>query len=141
AEGVTVFVTTHYMDEAEYCNRLALIFRGRLIALGTPTELKRDAVKGEILMLDAQPLGSALEALKGTAGISDVAVFGNALHLVVEDAETATDIVRRAMEMRGIPIARLERIRPGLEDAFAALTAATPPASSDPERRAPSSSS
>ena len=59
-EGVTVFVTTHYMDEAEYCNRLALIFRGKRIALGTPAELKRDSIKGELLLLECDALGRAL---------------------------------------------------------------------------------
>jgi ABC-2 type transport system ATP-binding protein len=52
-EGVTVFVTTHYMEEAEYCNRLALIFRGKMVALGTPSELKRDSMKGELLLMSA----------------------------------------------------------------------------------------
>src|SRR5271154_5556636 len=56
-EGVTVFVTTHYMDEAEYCNRLALMYRGKLVALGTPTELKLGSVNGELLMIEASPLG------------------------------------------------------------------------------------
>ncbi len=122
AQGVTVFVTTHYMDEAEYCNRLALIFRGRLVALGTPTELKVNSVKGEILMIEADPLGQALEVVKKVAGVRDAAVFGNALHLVVANVEAATAVVRAAMESRGIQIKRMARIRPSLEDAFVALT-------------------
>jgi ABC-2 type transport system ATP-binding protein len=63
-EGVTVFVTTHYMEEAEYCNRLALIFRGKMVALGTPSELKRDSMKGELLLVECEPLGKAVEALQ-----------------------------------------------------------------------------
>jgi ABC-2 type transport system ATP-binding protein len=122
AEGVTVFVTTHYMDEAEYCNRLALIFRGRLVALGTPTELKLNAVKGQVLMIEASPLGAALEILKTASGVRDAAVFGSALHLVVADAEAAMEIARAALEPRGISIKRMARIRPNLEDAFVALT-------------------
>ena len=122
AEGVTVFVTTHYMDEAEYCNRLALIFRGRLVALGTPTELKLKSVKGEILMIEASPLGQALEVVKTLDGVRDAAVFGNALHLVVADADAAMTTVRTAMDSRGIQIKRMGRIRPSLEDAFVALT-------------------
>jgi ABC-2 type transport system ATP-binding protein len=122
AEGVTVFVTTHYMDEAEYCNRLALIFRGRLVALGTPTELKLNAIKGEILIIEASPLGEVLEIVKTAAGIHDAAVFGNALHLVVANADAAMAAVRAAMDSRGIQIKRMERIRPSLEDAFVALT-------------------
>jgi ABC-2 type transport system ATP-binding protein len=121
-EGVTVFVTTHYMDEAEYCNRLALIFRGRLVALGTPTELKNKSVKGEILMIEANPLGRALEVVRTVAGVHDAAVFGNALHVVVANAEAATTMVRASIESLGIQIQRMARIRPSLEDAFVALT-------------------
>ncbi len=57
ASGVTVFVTTHYMDEAEYCNRLVLIYRGRIVASGSPAELKRTAMKGELLLIECEPLG------------------------------------------------------------------------------------
>ena len=122
AEGVTVFVTTHYMDEAEYCNRLALIFRGKLVALGTPSELKLNSVKGDLLAIEASPLGKALDVAKRSEGIRDAAVFGNALHVVVPDADIAMRQVRAAMEAGGIQIRRMARIRPSLEDAFVALT-------------------
>ena len=75
--GVTVFVTTHYMEEAEYCNRLALIFRGKIVALGTPSELKRDSMKGEILLVECDPLGAAVEALQSAPDVMDASVFGN----------------------------------------------------------------
>ncbi|HTR62636.1 MAG TPA: ABC transporter ATP-binding protein [Candidatus Binataceae bacterium] len=122
AEGVTVFVTTHYMDEAEYCNRLALIFQGRLIALGTPNQLKLNSVDGDLLTIEATPLGRALEFLKVAKGVRDAAVFGNALHIVVGDAEEAMPTMRTAMEAGGIQVRRIARIRPSLEDAFVALT-------------------
>src|SRR5579863_9506178 len=64
AEGVTVFVSTHYMDEAEYCNRLALLMRGRIIALGTPGELKLHAVRGDVMLLEADSLQRAIEVVK-----------------------------------------------------------------------------
>ena len=88
-EGVTVFVTTHYMDEAEYCNRLALIYRGKIVALGTPSELKRKSMEGELLLVECEPLGSAVEVLQSAPDVLDAAVFGNALHLVVRDAAAA----------------------------------------------------
>ncbi|SRR5579885_292612 len=122
AEGVTVFVTTHYMDEAEYCNQLALIYQGRLVALGSPTELKMTAVSGELVAIEASPLGRALEIIKQAEGVRDAAVFGNAIHAVSSDAETAMREVRRVMESSGIAIRRMGRIRPSLEDAFVALT-------------------
>ncbi|HEY2107735.1 MAG TPA: ABC transporter ATP-binding protein [Candidatus Binataceae bacterium] len=121
-EGVTVFVSTHYMDEAEYCNRLALLMRGRLIALGTPSELKLGAVKGDVMLLEAGSLQRAIEMVKPLAQVRDAAVFGNALHLVVPDAAAAGPAIRGAMAAAGINIARLEVIRPSLEDAFVALT-------------------
>ena len=122
SEGVTVFVTTHYMDEAEYCNRLALIYRGRIVALGTPTELKQRSMKGELLLVEAEPLGPALEALQTAPGVLDAAVFGNALHLVVPEAAAAIPAVRRYLSERNINVARLEPIRPTLEDIFVSLT-------------------
>jgi ABC-2 type transport system ATP-binding protein len=121
-EGVTVLVSTHYMDEAEYCNRLALLMRGRLIALGTPSELKLDAVEGDLMLLEAGSLRRAIEIVKSLEPVRDAAVFGNGLHLVVPDAETAAVEIRRAMEAADVSVERLEVIRPSLEDAFVALT-------------------
>jgi len=124
AGGVTVFVTTHYMDEAEYCNRLALIDRGRIVALGTPTELKRTAMKGELLLVECQPLARALEALQKAPGVLDAAVFGNNLHLVVEDAAAAAPALRDYLRRQGLEATRLEAIPPSLEDVFVSLTTA-----------------
>jgi ABC-2 type transport system ATP-binding protein len=121
-EGVTVFVTTHYMEEAEYCNRLALIFRGRIVALGTPTELKRDSMKGELLLVECAQLGDAVEALQSASGVMDAAVFGNALHLVVEDAALAVPLLEKFLADRKIAVSRMEKIRPSLEDVFVSLT-------------------
>lgn len=122
AEGVTVFVTTHYMDEAEYCNRLVLIYRGRIVASGSPAELKRDAMHGELLLVEGEPLPVAIEALQNQNGIHDVAVFGNALHLVVEDAKRAVPLVRQRLEEKRVKVSRVEPIRPSLEDVFVSLT-------------------
>jgi ABC-2 type transport system ATP-binding protein len=121
-EGVTVFVTTHYMEEAEYCNRLALIFRGKIVALGTPSELKRDAMRGELLLVECEPLGDAVEALQSAPDVMDAAVFGNALHLVVSDATAAAPLIGNYLAQRGINVSRMEAIRPSLEDVFVSLT-------------------
>jgi ABC-2 type transport system ATP-binding protein len=124
-DGVTVFVTTHYMEEAEYCNRLALIFRGKMVALGTPSELKRGSMKGEILLVECDPLGTAIEALQNAPGVTDAAVFGNALHIVVEDAATAQPRIQKLLEDHGVSVTRIEKIRPTLEDVFVSLTTAS----------------
>jgi ABC-2 type transport system ATP-binding protein len=120
-DGVTIFVTTHYMDEAEYCNRLALMNGGKLIALGTPTELKLGSIQGALLLLECDRLGDAIERVRRFDDVRDVAVFGNALHLVVADAAIAPAI-RAALEADAIPVTNLQTIRPSLEDAFVALT-------------------
>jgi len=123
-EGITVFVTTHYMDEAEYCNRLVLIDRGRIVAMGTPTELKTQSMKNQLLLAECEPLGQGLEALRQAPGVLDAAVFGSSLHAVVADAQAAMPGIRQALESRGLRVGRLEQIQPSLEDVFVALTAA-----------------
>jgi ABC-2 type transport system ATP-binding protein len=122
-EGVTVFVTTHYMDEAEYCNRLVLIDRGLIVAMGTPTELKRRSMKGEILLVECEPLGPGLEALRTAPGVADVAVFGRALHAVVADARAAAGPIRDALTAQRVAVTRVEPMPPTLEDVFVGLTA------------------
>lgn len=121
-EGVTVFVTTHYMEEAEYCNRLALIFRGKIVALGTPSELKHKSMKGDLLLVECAPLGQAVEALQSAPMVMDAAVFGSALHLVVERAEVATPEVKKYLSDRGVTVRSIEQVRPSLEDVFVSLT-------------------
>jgi len=121
-EGVTVFVTTHYMEEAEYCNRLALIFRGKIVALGSPSELKRGSMKGDLVLVECEPLGDAVEALQSAPGVMDAAVFGNSLHLVVRDAEATMPQLQRSLAGRGITVTRMEKIRPSLEDVFVSIT-------------------
>jgi ABC-2 type transport system ATP-binding protein len=121
-DGVTVFVTTHYMEEAEYCNRLAMIYRGKMVALGTPTELKQKYMKGELLLVEAEPLGPAVEALQTAPGVLDAAVFGNAMHLVVREADKVVPSIREYLQNKNIEVKYIEKIRPTLEDVFVSLT-------------------
>jgi ABC-2 type transport system ATP-binding protein len=110
------------MEEAEYCNRLALIFRGKIVALGTPSELKRDSMKGELLFVECEPLGAAVEVLQSAPGVMDAAVFGNAMHLVVADATSSAPQLNSYLAERGISVTRIEKIHPSLEDVFVSLT-------------------
>jgi len=126
AEGVTVFVTTHYMDEAEYCNRLVMIDRGKIVAMGTPTELKRTSMRGQLLLVECEPLGPALAILPNVPGVLDAAVFGNAVHVVVKDVAQATVAIREALTAQNIQVRRVEPIAPSLEDVFVALTLPAP---------------
>jgi ABC-2 type transport system ATP-binding protein len=126
SEGVTVFVTTHYMDEAENCNRIALIYGGRLVALGTPAELRQSAHTGGLLLVQTASLGKSLELVRRLAFVRDAAVFGNALHVVVDDAQSAAVRLSAELETRGLNAMQIRQIRPSLEDAFVALTKPTP---------------
>ena len=123
AEGVTVLVTTHYMDEAEYCNRLVLIFQGRIVAAGSPTELKQQTLTGELLLIECDQLGLALDVLQQDQDARDVALFGKALHVVVPDAQTGIPRLRTVLSAHGIAVSRIESIRASLEDVFVSLTA------------------
>jgi len=122
AEGVTVFVTTHYMDEAEYCNRLVLIYRGKIVAFGSPLELKQNFMSGELLLVECDQVGRALELLQGAPGVEDAAIFGNALHLVVPNALEGKSAVQSFLFEHGVTATRVEPIRPSLEDVFVSLT-------------------
>lgn len=121
-EGVTVFVTTHYMDEAEYCNRIALMNRGRIVALDTPAGLKREHLTGALWLVECDALALAIDALKQLPGVSEVAMFGSALHLVA--AETlAREAIAARLSAKGVRMTRAERISPTLEDVFVAVSA------------------
>jgi ABC-2 type transport system ATP-binding protein len=117
--GTTVFVTTHYMEEADYCDRLALIYQGKIIAEGTPTELRERYMKKDIVEIDVDNAVEAMEALR-RAGIEN-AVFGSSLHAVVSHAETAKAGIRDILASAGISAGRIEKIAPSLEDVFVTL--------------------
>ncbi|MCR4413901.1 MAG: ABC transporter ATP-binding protein [Thermoguttaceae bacterium] len=120
-EGVTVFVTTHYMDEAEYCDRLGLIYRGELIALGTPETLKTTLMKEHILEIVCDRAEQAMGELERLGAVNEVALFGKGLHAVVDDASEAAPRVRSLLVERGYRVERVERIVPSLEDVFVSL--------------------
>jgi ABC-2 type transport system ATP-binding protein len=119
--GHTIFVTTHYMDEAEYCHRLALMYRGKVIALGAPAELKKGLTEHQLLRLESSDPLDAMRTLEGTDGIFDVAVFGSGLHVTVDEAVRGGARIRAALEAKGIRVNRLEEIEPSMEDVFVAL--------------------
>jgi ABC-2 type transport system ATP-binding protein len=119
-EGVTVFVTTHVMDEAEHCDHLGMIYGGRLIALGSPRELKAGHGAGVLLEVRADPLMRALEVAGAVPGVREVAVFGSGLHATVAD-EAAAGSLRAALAAAGVRVAAIAPITPTLEDVFVSL--------------------
>jgi len=118
--GHTIFVSTHYMDEAEFCNRLALMYRGKVIALGTPAELKHGLEGHTLMRLDSSDPLETMRSLEGVEGVRDVAVFGGGLHVTV-DGDEAVDRIRKALNAKQIAVKRLEYIDPSMEDVFVAM--------------------
>jgi ABC-2 type transport system ATP-binding protein len=119
--GVTVFVTTHYMDEAEYCDRLGLIYRGELIALGTPGELKTGFMREEVVEAACDRPNEALGYIEALPGIRYASLFGRGLHVVTENAAQAIPAMEEALSARGIHVSRIGKITPSLEDVFVSL--------------------
>ncbi len=117
----TIFVSTHYMDEAEYCHRLALMYRGRVIALGAPAELRAGLSTHTLLQLDTSAPLDTMRALEHVPGIGEVAVFGGGLHVAVDDLDSGIQSIRGRLAAAGIEIHRIEKIIPSLEDVFVAL--------------------
>ncbi|MCK8604294.1 ABC transporter ATP-binding protein [Desulfoferrobacter suflitae] len=120
-KGVTVFVTTHYMDEAEYCDRLGLIYRGELIAAGTPETLKTELMQEDVLEVICERPQDAMGEIEQIEGIKEVALFGKGLHVVVEETERAVAAISDLLQRRGYAVTRVEGIVPSLEDVFVSL--------------------
>lgn len=119
--GVTSFITTHYMDEAGNCDRLALIYRGCVIALGTPQELKTAYMKNDVLEITLSDAQEWIEKLKSLDVVKETALFGSMLHMVVADAETAIPLIKMFFEKEKIKEFGIKKIEASLEDVFVSL--------------------
>ncbi|HNT69370.1 MAG TPA: ABC transporter ATP-binding protein [Syntrophorhabdaceae bacterium] len=117
--GTTTFVTTHYMDEAEYCDRLGLIYRGRLIAQGTPAELKAGYMKRDVLEIEADRIIEAMDILH--VNNIETAIFGSSLHATLEDGDRGMRRIRDILGEARIEVGSIGKIAPSLEDVFVAL--------------------
>lgn len=120
-KGVTVFVTTHYMDEAEYCDRIGLIYRGELIALGTPASLKTEVMQEKIIDLVCDRPQDAMGYIEGLPEVKEVALFGRGLHIVAEDVDRATQAITDVLREKNCPVDRIEQVVPSMEDVFVSL--------------------
>jgi ABC-2 type transport system ATP-binding protein len=119
--GVTTFVTTHYMDEAEYCGRLALIYQGRIVSLGTPSDLKLKTLSQGVMEIECEPLIPALDLLKKEPWVSEAAVFGDGLHVIGKGGADLEREIPALFEKHEILLRRAGTIRPSLEDVFVSL--------------------
>jgi ABC-2 type transport system ATP-binding protein len=116
--GVTVLVTTHYMDEAELCQRVGFISEGRLIALDTPDQLKQTQMRGQVLEIDCDQPALAVPALRGMGGFEEVALYGALIHAVAPDVEMLKPQIRGLLEREGVRVRTMDTIAPSLEDVF-----------------------
>jgi ABC-2 type transport system ATP-binding protein len=125
AAGITVFVTTHYMDEAERCHRLAFIQHGRIIASGTPQDIKRETMRGQVLEIMLDDATGAVKLLreardKRDLPVGEVALYGSMIHVVAADARVLRGTIAAILLEAGITPGRMEIIEPSLEDVFIA---------------------
>ncbi len=119
-QGVALFVTTHYMEEAERCNQLAFISQGRLLTIGEPAVLKKE-IQGKLLEVECTPLLKASRIFQSMSEVLGITAYGNNLHLNVLDPQTAIPILRRMAEEQEINIHSILPIEASLEDVFATL--------------------
>ncbi|MBC8043914.1 MAG: ABC transporter ATP-binding protein [Rhizobacter sp.] len=118
-QGITVFVTTHFLDEAEHCANIAFLYFAKLIAFGTPKSLKTDYMQNTILEIELTRAADALTLLSNEHGwIEETSIFGNNIHINVPDAALATEKARTLLEANQIEVKRIEKIEPSLEDIF-----------------------
>ena len=118
-DGVTILVTTHYMDEAEYCERVAVMRDGKLLAMDTPTNLKRTIITGDVWEVYAQPLERGVDILSGMPCVDRVGLAGD--HLRVISSQVKKDTMQNLLSREGISVEKIERGEPTLEDVFLAL--------------------
>jgi ABC-2 type transport system ATP-binding protein len=121
--GSTVLVTTHYLDEAEYCGAVTLMHAGRIVAMGSPASLKAERFPGAMIEIDCDNPGQALKALAEDSRVEEASLFGSKLHAALSpgfeaDDEKIRKMVRTDLATRGVLARSIERIPPSLEDVF-----------------------
>ena len=121
AKGTTIFITTHYMDEAEHCHRLGLLYQGKLVALGSPLQLKTEQVKGELVEVSSSDYARALDLLATDARYHQVSLFGSVIHVRVDDVKTASAEIKALLESGNVAVYSISRIPFTLEDVFISL--------------------
>jgi ABC-2 type transport system ATP-binding protein len=117
-EGTTILVTTHYLEEAEYCNNIILINAGKLIAEGTSKVLKTEYIKNPIFEIECERVVDALELMEKQNFVSETSIFGNQIHLIVNDKFENKEQVVTLLKKNGINVKRIDQIVPTLEDVF-----------------------
>ena len=120
-KGVTVFVTTHYMDEAENCDRMTLIYKGTIIAMGTPEEMKTKFMKNDVIQISINGPEEWVDKISSVEGIKEAALFGSNIHAVSPDARKTTPLIKKLFEKDGLKEYKIVKIKASLEDVFVSL--------------------
>ncbi|MDD5042945.1 MAG: ABC transporter ATP-binding protein, partial [Candidatus Omnitrophica bacterium] len=121
SKGKTIFVTTHYMDEAENCDRLVMIYHGTMIAMGSPEEMKIGIMKHEILEVSMPQAEMWIDEISGLESVKETALFGVNIHAVVFDAQKAALDIKKVLDSRGASGYSINKIKASLEDVFVSL--------------------
>src|SRR5689334_5778374 len=121
SQGTTIFITTHYMDEAEHCNRVAFMYRSKLMALDTPAELKSRYLHGAAWDLEANPLLETVEELSHTDGVAQASLHGDRAHVILDSTQWSRDSLTRYLAGKGITVKSIETVQSTLEDVFTLL--------------------
>ncbi len=120
-QGTTIFITTHYMDEAEHCNRVAFMYRSKLMALDTPAELKSTYLHGAAWDLAATPLLETVEELSHTDGVAQASLHGDRAHVILDPGQWSTDRLTNYLAGKSITVNSIETVQSTLEDVFTLL--------------------
>ncbi len=118
--GTSILVTTHYMDEAENCKRIAFMYEGKIVAAGTPVEIKREQIYTQVVEVECEPLDMGLTTLRAAGLFDEVALYGSTLHLLAPDAAQKIDAAKNLLQAKNVRVQRAAQIEPSLEDAFIA---------------------
>jgi ABC-2 type transport system ATP-binding protein len=118
--GTTIMVTTHYMDEAEHCQSLAFIQRGRLVAIGSPQHIKAQEMHGQVLEVVCDQPNIAIPALRQLGLFEEVALYGAFIHVVTQDPGAHRSLIEQTLRDKGVAVITVDSIAPSLEDVFIA---------------------
>jgi len=116
--GTTIMVTTHYMDEAEHCQELAFIQRGRIVVRGSPAEIKETTMRGQVLEIECDEPALAIPALRQMGEFEEVALYGALIHAVAPDVDVLRPRIKEVLQDAGVGVRTMDVIAPSLEDVF-----------------------
>jgi len=116
--GVTIFVTTHYLDEAEYCHTIALLHAGNLVAHGSVEKLKTDYIKNDVWEVECERVVEAMDIMNKNPYVEEITIFGTTLHIQVKESILSSDDIKKILSQTGIKVNKVEKISPSLEDVF-----------------------